>query len=155
VAIGLSALLVAVLGAAGAAVGLTEVTSSEARANAESVGLGGGIALLVVLMLAYYAGGYVAGRMSRFDGGRQGFGVWLFGLLATIVLALVGVIAGSEYNVLAQLNLPRLPVDEGALTTGGVIALAAILIGTLLAAMIGGKAGERFHKKVDRVGLDG
>jgi hypothetical protein len=31
----------------------------------------------------------------------------------------------------------------------------AILVGSLLAAMVGGKAGERFHRKVDRVGLAG
>jgi len=31
-----------------------------------------------------------------------------------------------------------------------VIALAAILIVTLVAAVLGGKAGERYHRKVDR-----
>jgi hypothetical protein len=71
----------------------------------------------------------------------------------TIVLAVAGAVLGSEYNVLAQLKLPRIPVSEGSLTTGGIIALAAILIGTLIAAMAGGKAGTHFHRKVDRVGL--
>jgi hypothetical protein len=71
VAVGLGSLLVAILAAAGAAVGLTEnVSESDAPANAETIGLGGAIALLVVLMIAYYCGGYVAGRMSRFDGAR-------------------------------------------------------------------------------------
>lgn len=105
-----------------------------------------------VLVLAYYSGGYVAGRMSRFDGARQGVGVWAFGLAVTILLAVVSAIAGSEYNVLRQLNLPRIPIDEGSLATGGVIALIAIFVGTLLAALLGGKAGERYHRKVDRVG---
>ena len=111
----------------------------------------GAIALLVVLMIAYYCGGYVAGRMSRFDGARQGFGAWMFGIAVTILLALAAVILGSEYNVLDQLNLPSLPVGESTLTTGGAIALAAIVLGTLLAAIVGGKAGERYHRKVDRV----
>ena len=44
-------------------------------------------------------------------------------------------------------------VDEGSPTTGGIIALAAVLVGSLLAAVIGGKTGERYHKKVDRAGL--
>ena len=70
-----------------------------------------------------------------------------------ILLAVLGAIAGSQYNVLSRLNAPRIPVDEGSLTTGGVIALVAILVGSLLAAMAGGKAGEIFHRKVDRVGL--
>jgi uncharacterized protein (TIGR02271 family) len=60
---------------------------------------------------------------------------------------------GAEYNVLSGLRLPRIPVGEGSLTTGGLIALAAVLIGTLLAAIAGGKAGTRFHRTVDCVGL--
>jgi hypothetical protein len=154
VAVGLGSLLVAILAAAGAAVGLTEdVSTTDATANAESIGLGGAIALLVVLMIAYYCGGYVAGRMSRFDGARQGFGAWMFGIAVTILLALAAVILGSEYNVLDQLNLPSLPVGDATLTTGGAIALAAVVLGTLLAAVVGGKAGERYHRKVDRVGF--
>jgi hypothetical protein len=54
--------------------------------------------------------------------------------------------------VLSQLNLPRIPIDEGSLTTGGIIALVAVVLVTLLAAIAGGKVGERFHRKVDRVG---
>jgi len=153
VAVGLGSLLVAIVAAAGAAVGLTQISGSEAEQNAESIGLGGGIVLLVVLMIAYYGGGYVAGRMSRFDGARQGFGAWAFGIAITILLAIAAVILGSEYNVLEQLNLPSLPVGESTLTTGGAIALAAVLLGTLLAAVVGGKAGERYHRKVDRAGI--
>ena len=150
VAVGLGSLLVAILVAAGAAVGLTE---TDATNNVETVGLGGAIALLVVLMIAYYSGGYVAGRMSRFDGARQGFGAWMFGIAVAIVLGLAAVILGSEYNVLEQLNLPSLPVGDSTLTTGGAIALAAVVLGTLLAAVVGGKAGERYHRKVDRAGF--
>jgi hypothetical protein len=69
----------------------------------------------------------------------------------TIVLAVAGWIFGSEYNVLEQLNLPRIPVDEGTLTTGAAIALVAVVVITLLASMGGGKAGERYHRKIDRL----
>jgi hypothetical protein len=155
VAVGIAALLTAIVAAAGAATGLTnELDSPEATANAETIGLGGGIALLVVLAIAYYAGGYVAGRMARFDGARQGLGVWIVGLLMTVLLAAAGIALGSEYNVFSQLNLPRIPIDEGSLTTGGVIALVAAVLITVFAAMAGGKVGERFHRKVDRVGYD-
>jgi hypothetical protein len=150
VAVGIAVLLTAILSAAGTAVGLTETSGSDAAKSAGTIGLAGGIALLVILVLAYFAGGYVGGRLSRFDGGRQGFGVWLFGLIVTIALAVAGVLFGSKYNVLEQLNLPRIPVDEGTLATGGLIALAVLVIGTLLAAIVGGKTGERYHKKVDR-----
>ena len=152
VAIGVAVILLAILSAAGTAFGLSDnVSTSDARANADTIGLVGGILLIAVLAIAYYCGGYVSGRMSRFDGGRQGLGVWLFGLLATVALAILGAIAGSEYNLFSQLNLPRIPVDEGTLTTGAVIALAAVVVLTLLAAMGGGKAGERYHRKIDRL----
>jgi hypothetical protein len=151
VAVGVAALLTSLLVAAGAAIGLTEadVTTS----NTDELSLGGGIALLVVLMLAYFAGGYVAGRMSRFDGGRQGMATWAIALIVTVGLALAAVVLGDQYNVLEQLNLPALPVGDETLATGALIALAAIAVGTLLAAMTGGKLGERYHKKVDRVGF--
>jgi amino acid transporter len=154
VAIGMAVILLAILSAAGTAFGLSEVSQSEANSNAETIGIVGGVLLILVLAIAYYCGGYVSGRMSRFDGGRQGFGTWAIGLVVTIILAVAGAIFGSEYNVLEQLNLPRIPIDEGSLTTGAAVALAAVVILTLLAAMGGGKAGERYHRKIDRAGFD-
>ena len=149
VAVGLGAILVGLLAAAGAAVGLTSLNDADSE-----IGIGGAIALLLALAVAYYCGGYVAGRMSRFDGARQGLGTWLLGLVITIVLAVAGAILGSEYNVLERFNLPALPVGDSELATGGAIALAIVVVGTLLAAIAGGKAGERYHRKVDRVGFD-
>ncbi len=153
VAVGITALLTAFLSAAGAAIGLTELTGGEARSSAETLSIVGAILLIAVLAIGYYAGGYVAGRMSRFDGTRQGLGAWIIGLVITLLLAAIGAVAGSEYNLLGQLNLPRIPIDEGSLATGAVIALAIVLIATALAASAGGKVGERYHRKVDRVGL--
>ena len=154
VAVGMAAILTAILSGAGTAIGITEFSGDEATDNAETVGLVGGILLLAVLLAAYYAGGYVAGRLSRFDGARQGFGTWLLGLVVTLAFAAFAAIAGSEWNIFERLDLPRIPVDEGTLTTGGAITLAAIVIGTLLAAVAGGKVGERFHRRVDRLAFD-
>jgi hypothetical protein len=153
VAVGLGAILIGLVAGAGAAVGLTELSGTEARSNAETISLAGGIALLVVLMIAYYAGGYVAGRMSRFDGARQGAGAWLVGLLITIALGIIAAVLGESYNVLSQLNLPRIPIGSETLTTGGIVATLAVLVGSLLAAMFGGKVGERYHRKIDRAGV--
>jgi MFS family permease len=153
---GLAVILIALLSAAGLAFGLAENvdTADEAAQQAETIGIGGGIAVLVVLFLAYLAGGYVAGRMSRFDGARQGVAVWVIGLVVVLVLAVAGYFLGNEYNVLQQLNLPRIPIDEGTATTAGIITLVAILLVTLLGAVLGGKLGERYHRKVDRAGFD-
>jgi hypothetical protein len=103
VAIGLGALLTALLSAAGTAIGLTEASESGARENAETIGIVGGALLILIGFVAYYCGGYVAGRMSRFDGARQGFGVWAFGLVMTLLLAA----AGAMYA-----HSRRAPVDH-------------------------------------------
>jgi hypothetical protein len=153
VAVGLGALLVGLLAAGGAAVGLTALSDVDAAGDATEIGLGGAIGLLIALAVAYFAGGYVAGRMSRFDGARQGLGTWLLGLVMTVLLAIVGVVLGSEYNVLERLDLPAVPVGDSELATGGALALAIIVAGSLIAAVAGGKAGERYHRRVDRAGF--
>ncbi|MDP9392862.1 MAG: hypothetical protein M3Q27_00735 [Actinomycetota bacterium] len=151
---GLAVLLVALLSAAGVAVGLTQgiPTTGQAARQAGTIGIVGGIAMLVILGIAYFAGGYVAGRMARFDGARQGVAVWLVGLAVVLLAAVAGLVLGSQYNIFAALNLPRIPVGEGAATTGGIIALVAVLLVTLGAAVLGGKTGEKYHRKVDRAG---
>jgi hypothetical protein len=153
-AIGLAAILVAMAVGAGVAVGLTEL-DDPAGDQAENLTLGGGAVLVLILALSYAAGGYVAGRMARFDGARQGLGVWVVALLMTGALALTAWIGGGDVNVLRNLDLPRIPVDEaGSVTSGGIIAIAAIAVATLLAAVGGAVYGERFHRAVDEAGLE-
>lgn len=159
-ATGMAVLLTAVLAAAGTAVGLATSTdpakvAQDATGSAGTVGLVGGIVLLVILFLSYYCGGYVAGRMARFDGLKQGLAVWLWALVVAVLVAIIGAVAGSKYNVLAQLNsFPRIPVDEGTLSTAGIVALLAVVVASLVGALLGGLAGMRFHRKVDKTGLD-
>jgi hypothetical protein len=152
---GLTVLLLAIASAAGVALGLTKGVSTDEAANSatDTLGLAGAIVLLVIIAIGYFAGGYVAGRMARFDGARQGVAVWIIGVLVTVALAVAGAVFGSEYNVLSQLNLPRIPVDEGDAANAGIIALVAVLLVTLFAAIAGGKVGERYHRKVDRAGV--
>ncbi len=129
---------------------------TQATANPQTVGIVGALVLLGILFVAYYCGGYVAGRMARFNGLRQGLAVWLWALLIAVVVAVVGIAAGSKYNVLAQLNsFPRIPVNEGNLSTAGIIALVVAAGASLVGALLGGLAGMRFHRKVDEVGLGG
>jgi hypothetical protein len=149
-AVGLASILTSLLVAAGTSIGLSEVSDAAAGDEVKEIGLTGGILLLAVLAVAWYCGGYVAGRMARFDGTRQGVGVWLWTILAALAVALLAAIGGREYDLFEQLNLPRIPVNGQTLTTGGAIALGAALVTTLVAAVLGGKVGERFHRKVDR-----
>jgi amino acid transporter len=151
VAIGVTVLMASIVSAIAAAVGYnTNLTQNQAQRQAGAIGLAAAIALLVVLMIGYYAGGYVAGRMSRFDGARQGLAVWIIGLVITIIAVVIGLVFGDQYNVLDRVNLPRIPIPNSTATTGGIITGLAVLVGTALAAVAGGKVGQRYHTKVDR-----
>jgi hypothetical protein len=149
-AVGLAAILAGILTAAGAAIGISQIKDA-ANAGNKTIGLGGGILLLIVLAIAWYCGGYVAGRMARFDGARQGFAVWVWTILFVALVAVAAVIGGNEYDVAGKLNLPSIPTHDQTWTTGGAIAAVAALVVTLLFAILGGKAGDLFHRRVDRV----
>jgi hypothetical protein len=151
VAIALSILLTSIVGAIATALGSNaQVSQSEAQRQAGTIGIAAAITLLVVLLLGYYAGGYVAGRMSRFDGGRQGFGVWLIGLVVTIVAIALGALFGSQYNLLDRVSLPRIPVSTDQLGWGALITAVAVVVLTLVAAVVGGKIGHHYHDRVDK-----
>jgi hypothetical protein len=158
-ATGTAVLLTAIVAATGTAVAVATNTdvgqaTTQATKDPTTVGLIGTLALLVILFLSYFCGGYVAGRMARFDGAKQGVAVWLWALLIAIVVAIAGAVGGSQFNVLAQLNsFPRIPVNEGSLSTAGIIALIAVAAASLGGAVLGGLAGMRYHRKVDKAGL--
>ena len=151
VAIGVAILLTSIVGAVVAAVGSsTGVTQTEAEREGGTIGAAAAVVLVVVLLVGYYAGGYVAGRMSRFDGGRQGLGVWGLGLVVTILAVVAGAVFGSQYNLLDRVQLPRIPVGTDHLSAGAGLTALAVVLGTLLAAFLGGKVGHRYHDRVDR-----
>ena len=152
-ATGTAVLLTAFVAAAGTAVGVATNTDATDR-DPQTVGILGGVALLVVIFVSYYCGGYVAGRMARFNGLSQGLAVWLWAVVIAVVVAVIAAVAGSQYDVLSKLNsFPRIPVSQGNLTTGGVVALMLVAVGSLVGALAGGLAGMRFHRKVDKAGL--
>lgn len=158
-ATGAAVILTALVAGAGAAVGLGSQTDASqtgdaAAENAATVGIIGAIALGVVVFVAYFCGGYVAGRMARFSGAKQGIAVWLWAVIVAVVLAIVGAIAGSQFNVLSDLNsFPRIPINEGDLAMGSIITAIAIAIVSLGGAILGGLAGMRYHRRVDKAGL--
>ncbi|MFE7845589.1 hypothetical protein ACFUTX_10425 [Microbacterium sp. NPDC057407] len=158
-AMGAALLLTALVAAIGGALGLAAPEAVEDAAQAAQDNLGGAtiigaIAIGLVLFISYFAGGYVAGRMARFSGVKQGIAVWLWAIIIAVVVAIVTAIAGSQWDILATLDgFPRIPVTpETATLTGILTALGAAII-TLVGAILGGAAGMRYHRKVDRVGL--
>ena len=156
-ATGMVVLLSALLAAVGTALGYNGAFGAQPAGdqNLRTLGLVSGIVLLVVILVAYFAGGYVAARMARFSGLKQGFGVWLWAVIFTIVVVVIGLVAGNSLDLLARANgLPQLPVDQGTLTGGGAITLAAVAAISLVGALLGGLAGLRYHRKVDRAGFE-
>jgi hypothetical protein len=154
-ATGVAVLLTSLLAAAGSSIALTSADNLSLNSivhNAATIGLAGGLMLLIALAISYFAGGYVAGRMSRFDGARQGVGVWIIGLLITLALGAIGAAFGAKYNALQQVNLPHIPISQGGFTKGGLIVALVTVAVTLLAAAFGGITGVKYHHKVDRAG---
>lgn len=154
VAVGVGSLLTALVAAVTGAVALTTVDGNTGALTqtAPTVGVVSGILLLLALAVAYYAGGYVAGRMSRFDGGRQGFGVWAIGFIVTLLLAVAGAIFGANYNLLQQINASSIPVGIENATISSIVTALLLLVITALAAIAGGRVGEAYHRRIDRVG---
>jgi len=154
VAVGVTALLTGLLAVLATALDYSgNITQSDVQREAGSVTLVIALVLLAVLLVAYYAGGYVAGRMSRFDGARQGVAVWFVGLLVTVAAAVLGWVAGDQYNLLDRVDVPRVPIPTDNITLGGIITGVLVLVGTLLTAMLGGMVGRRYHDRVDRAAL--
>ena len=76
---------------------------------------------------------------------------WVVGLLVTVIVAVVGWIAGTaRADLFRGLPLPVFSGDPTMLTVAGVVALVVVLVVTAVAAALGGRLGERFHRRVDR-----
>ncbi|HEX2247357.1 MAG TPA: hypothetical protein VHH13_07395 [Arthrobacter sp.] len=158
-ATGAAVLLIALVSAIGAAIGantgLTPDEAADAAAqDAATAGIVGAIVLAVILFIAYYCGGYVAGRMARFNGMKQGIAVWIWAVVIAVIVAVAGAVAGSQFNVLANMNaFPRIPMGADQMTMSAVITLLAVVAVTLVGSILGGLAGMRFHRNVDKEGL--
>jgi hypothetical protein len=150
-ATGLTVLLLAVVAAIGALIGVQNTSGAQ---QMQTAGIGGAIVLLVVLLIAYFCGGYVAGRMARFSGLKQGLAVWLWAIIIAIVVGVVGAIAGSQSGLTSQLSsIPQLPFSASQMTVAGIASAIAVLVITLVGALLGGLVGMRYHRRVDRAGV--
>ena len=140
---GTAVLLAALVTGVGAALGLSrnvDVTNPTPT-QTESIGFLGGIVLLAIIFVAYLAGGYVAGRMARFNGLKQGLGVWPWAVIMAVLLELPAGLQVHASTRLLQLNsFPRLPLNEGTLTIGGIIVAVGVVAASLVGALLGGLA---------------
>jgi hypothetical protein len=117
-----------------------------------------GLALLgVLIFLTFFFGGYVAGRLARFDGGRNGAMVLVWMFIVVVILALAaaifsGFLPAGMAEEIANL-VDRVVSTAGNLASAGIVGLvtaAAALLLALLGGSLGGRMGSRYHTEIDR-----
>jgi hypothetical protein len=99
----------------------------------------------------------VAGRLARFDGGRNGAMVLAWTFIVALILALVALVfagflpdvAAESIRNLAQGTASAVGSLAGAGVAGIVVAVAALLL-ALLGGFFGGRLGSRYHAEIDR-----
>jgi len=141
------------LSAAAVAIGAQVV---ESGADADAAGLAGGIASAVIALIAFFVGGYVAGRsaavMRRGYGALNGFLVWALGVALIIALAAFGLgsLFGAAGDLFAQYRSLGSPtpagVDPGAAAESIRNSSLGAFVGLLLPAVtatLGGWIGTR------------
>jgi hypothetical protein len=143
-ATGMAALLGALAGAVG-----TIGYQLDAPSDAEAVTVGSFIAGLVVLVLSFLVGGWVAGRVARYDGGINGLVTAIAFFALSAVMAGLGAWLGDEYDVFTDLRLPQW-FNESATTVTAVLSAIVVLAVSLAAGWLGGVAGSHWHHRVDR-----
>jgi hypothetical protein len=113
------------------------------------------LALLgILIFLTFLFGGYVAGRLARFDGGRNGAMsvVWtlLIAFLGFVIASFLPGQAGETMRDFLQGTI--LPFAGEILALGAIgiaVAVAAFLL-AILGGVVGGRLGGRYHAEIDR-----
>ena len=117
-----------------------------------------GLVLLgLLIFLTFFFGGYVAGRLARFDGGRNGAMMLVWLILACILFLLAagvfsGFLPGAAANAIGGF-IDSASSAIGGLSQAGVIGIAVVagaLLLALLGALLGGRLGARYHAEIDR-----
>ena len=111
----------------------------------------------LLIFLTFFFGGYVAGRLARFDGGRNGAMLLVWSFVAILILALAAGIfsgflpAGVSDRVGNLLDGVSSTVGDLAAAgpVGIVVAVGALLL-ALLGGFLGGRLGARYHAEIDR-----
>lgn len=118
--------------------------------DSTALSIGGFIAGMVVLIASFAIGGWVAGRIARYDGARNGALTAVLFLIVSLVLGAAGTIIGEQYDVFGNVAVPQFFAESSASATAlsiGSVALACLVM--LIAGWLGGIAGGRYHREAD------
>jgi hypothetical protein len=141
-ALGLTVLL------AGLAAGIGDVGYQRGvRGQDDELSVAGLIGGLVVLLIAFLVGGWVAGRMARYDGARNGLMTAVWFLVLAALVSLLGAWR-DEYDFFDRVDLPQWFSDNARGVAAVVSGLVALVV-MLLAGLIGGILGARYHRRAD------
>jgi hypothetical protein len=110
------------------------------------------VVLGFVLFVAYFLGGYVAGRLVRFDGGRNGAATVLWGTLLSIILAIFGSLLPGPFSFIQDfMQYSVLPAISSLTETGlaGLAIIVGAILVEILGGFLGGRLGNGYHTRID------
>lgn len=142
-ALGVTVLLGAIAGSIG-----TIGYQLDVERGADTLSIGGLAVGFVILAAAFLVGGWVAGRIGRYDGGPNGLlsAVWF--IVVAAALGGAGAWLGDKYDVFADLPVPQW-FNESATTTVAIVTGIVAAIVMLAAGFLGGVVGARYHARAD------
>lgn len=120
------------------------------RGEAIGLGVGAAAAFVVAQFLAYFWGGYTAGRMARGKGMLHGLLVPVFAAIVAGLTALIVTALGSSVRIVMPFGDGRFPIDADTVYTFGAAVGIAAVAAMLLGGALGGTAGTRWHTKLER-----
>ena len=147
VAFGTFGVLAVLAGAAGLAVGVPlDLAPGDWQRLATIISLAAG----ALSLIAYFFGGYVAGRLGGRDGLQHGLRVFAMAVVVLGALTLLGLGMVGPASIGTGLRSPSVPPPPGeGLRFGEVVVKAATwsLIAMLVGSLAGGMLGERAHRR--------
>ena len=126
----------------------------DVAASWRDLGVGGGLVVAALLLLAYLFGGYVAGRMARRAGALHRAVVFALGLVIVAGAAVITRAMGAADDATSTLRNFGVPTTASEWGDVASIAAVASLAGMLIGALAGGALGERWHTKLLARALD-
>ncbi|BBL78580.1 hypothetical protein RxyAA322_04340 [Rubrobacter xylanophilus] len=112
------------------------------------------VILAVLIFLTYLFGGYVAGRLARFDGGRNGALTVLFTAVVFVLLVVIGgFVPGAAGDAVRDFIQDVVMPALGGVAESGAVGLAVLggaVVVALLGGVLGGRLGSRYHSQIDR-----
>ena len=118
-----------------AVVGAILTGLGNATLNIANVGIALGVVGIIIAFVAFFIGGFTAGKIAGHNGLRQGLMVWTIGVLFLVAMLVLASLVDPGAVVLVGLTVPGTAVASAVAIGVGVI-LGTELIAALLAGYL-------------------